>query len=214
MKIIKPSYVIERLDNGEEILRRLERYGRLAHKSEDMITPESARKFIKSILDMGHHSVIEHEYMTVRFICDRGVTHELVRHRLAAYTQESTRYCNYSKGKFGGEITVIEPYFWRQAVQEIDAKKLCLYERWKKACLDAEGSYLRLLDEGASAQEARSVLPNSLKTEIVVTANLREWRHIFKMRTAQDAHPQMREIMVPLLKEVQKRVSVLFDDIG
>lgn len=215
MRIVKPSYVIEFLQDGEEILLFLERIGRTCYKSEEKITPGSARKFVKMLLDRGHHSVIEHANMTVRFICDRGVTHELVRHRLCSFSQESTRYCNYGHE---GEITVIQPCFWLDGTYGYDpddSTKVAFpsWERWKKACQDAEGSYLRLLDIGASPQEARSVLPNSLKTEIVTTANLREWRHIFTLRTSKAAHPQMREIMVPLLAEVQSRVPVLFDDI-
>ena len=209
MRIIKSSYFIEKLDDGEEILRRIEWAGRTCYKSENKITEKSAKEFVAMILKRGHHSVIEHEYMTVRFICDRGVTHELVRHRLVAYSQESTRYCNYSKGKHGGEITVIKPCFWNF----FGAPGSSEYIMWKRACATAEECYLELLDLGASPQEASSVLPNSLKTEIVATANLREGRHIFTLRTAKAAHPQMREIMVPLLKEVQRRVPVLFDDI-
>jgi len=209
MNIIKPSYTIEKLDDGDEILAFIERCGRTCYKSEDAITPDTAKGFVKMLLKRGHHSVIEHVHMTVRFICDRGVTHELVRHRLVAYSQESTRYCNYSKGKYGGGIILIDPCFWDTS------KKTDVSQRneWKQVCREAEFYYLELLRKGASPQEARSVLPNSLKTEIVATANLREWRHIFTLRTAKAAHPQMREIMVPLLKEVQERVPVLFDDI-
>lgn len=209
MKIIKPSYTIEKLDDGDEILAFIERCGRTCYKSEDAITPDTAKGFVKMLLKRGHHSVIEHAHMTVRFICDRGVTHELVRHRLVAYSQESTRYCNYAKGNFGGEITVIGPCFWNIR-NNADANQQ--YE-WEQSCRQAESRYLELLRQGASPQEARSVLPNSLKTEIVATANLREWRHIFTLRTSKAAHPQMREVMVPLLKEVQGRVPVLFDDI-
>lgn len=212
MRIIKPSYIIEKLDDGEEILAFIERCGRTCYKSEDKITPDSARAFVKMILERGHHSVIEHAHMTVRFICDRGVTHELVRHRLVAYSQESTRYCNYSKGKYGGEITVIEPCFWPE--KDEHGNFATRHETWFFACRHAEDTYLHLVNVlKVSPQEARSVLPNSLKTEIVATANLREWRHIFKLRTSKAAHPQMREIMVPLFKEVQERVPVLFDDI-
>jgi len=217
MKIIKPSYTIEKLDDGDEILAFIERCGRTCYKSEDAITPDTAKGFVKMLLKRGHHSVIEHVHMTVRFICDRGVTHELVRHRLVAYSQESTRYCNYSKGQFDGGITVIKPCFWgnvhKPGTREGWVDPNTPYGMWMHTCQIAERSYLELMDEGASPQEARSVLPNSLKTEIVATANLREWRHIFTLRTAKAAHPQMREVMVPLLKEVQGRVPVLFDDI-
>ena len=209
MKSIKPSFIIESDIDGEIILKHIEKAGRTAYKTEDKIIPDSARKFVEKILDMGHESVIEHYNITVRVICDRGVTHEIVRHRMASYTQESTRYCNYSAGKFGEEITVIKPCFWISG-SEIDQKK---YEIWDGAMKAAEKAYLELINLGASPQEARSVLPNSLKTEIVMTMNLREWRHFFKLRTSNAAHPQMREIARPLLDEIKKQLPVIFDDI-
>lgn len=209
MKIIKPYFIIEDNINGEEILKKIEKAGKTAYKSEDNITSDSAKKFVKKIIDMGHESVIEHEKITVRIICDRGVTHEIVRHRIASYTQESTRFCNYSKGKFGNEITVIKPCFWDLSKEE-DRKK---YEIWEKAMINAEKAYMDLIKAGATPQEARSVLPNSLKTEIVMTANLREWRHFFKLRTDKKAHPQMREIAIPLLEEFKKIIPIIFDDI-
>jgi thymidylate synthase (FAD) len=154
---------------------------------------------------LGHESVIEHEKVSVRIICDRGVSHEIVRHRLAAYSQESTRFCNYSDDRFGNEITVVEPLFFEPGTRN--------WEIWRDAMLAAEEAYFTLLRNGALPQEARSVLPNSLKTEIVVTYNLREWRHFFRVRTSGRAHPQMREITVPMLKEFKERIPVIFDDI-
>lgn len=205
MKIIEPYFVIESIIDGHNILKKIEKAGRTAYKSEDHITLDSAVEFVDMINKRGHHSVIEHESVTVRVICDRGVTHEIVRHRLASYTQESTRYCNYTKGKFGGEITVIEPCFWN----EKDEK----YQVWKRAVIQTEKAYNKLIELGATPQEARSVLPNSLKTEIVMTMNLREWKHFFKLRTSEAAHPQMREIAIPLLNEFKKLIPVIFDDI-
>lgn len=155
--------------------------------------------------DPPHESVIEHFSITVRFICDRGVTHEMVRHRLASFSQESTRYCNYSKGKFGGHITVIRPCFWEHDTPE--------YNRWYAGCLMAEQVYLDMLKSGAKAQEARSILPNSLKTEIVMTANLREWKTVLRQRTAPMAHPQMRQLMTPLLAEFKSLIPVIYDGI-
>lgn len=209
MKLISPSFTIEDAIDGENILLKLEKAGRTCYKSEDKITFDSAKKFIKGIMASGHESVIEHEKVSVRVICDRGVTHEIVRHRLASYSQESTRYCNYSKDKFGNEITVINPCFWRSGSAE-DTEK---YAVWKASIEAIENSYFKLVELGASAQEARSVLPNALKTEIVMTMNLREWRHFFKLRTDQKAHPQMREIARPLLDEFKKLIPVIFDDI-
>jgi thymidylate synthase (FAD) len=205
MIVIEPSYEIEKLDYGREILKRLERAGRTCYKSEERITDESAEAFVRMIIERGHLSVIEHDNMTVRFICDRGFSHELVRHRLVAYSQESTRYCNYSKGKFGGEITVIDRCYW----EEDDPR----YIQWQNACVEASLRYHKLIGMGAKPEEARAVLPISLKTEIVATANLREWGHIFFQRTSPKAHPQMRELMVPLLHEVQSRVPVIFDNV-
>lgn len=213
MKVIQPSYQIvppegmSLFPSGIEILERLELIGRTCYKSEDKITPGSALKFANMIVhERKHHSVIEHASMTVRFIFDRGVSHELVRHRLCAFSQESTRYCNYSKDKFGNEITVIEPCFWEESS--------ILYQFWKDACETAEANYFSLLKAGAKPQEARSVLPNSLKTEIVTTANLREWRHILTLRTGAPAHPQIRQVMVPLLAEVKERIPILFADLA
>ncbi|MDR1436591.1 MAG: FAD-dependent thymidylate synthase [Candidatus Symbiothrix sp.] len=205
MKITVPCFVIESKLGGNEILKQIELAGRTSYKSEGSITADSAEEFVKMIMNNGHLSVIEHQFVTVRIICDRGVSHEIVRHRLASYTQESTRYCNYTKGKFGNEITAIKPCFW----DEEDEK----YQIWKQSIEYAEIAYNRLIALGAIPQEARSVLPNSLKTEIVMTMNLREWRHFFKLRAAGAAHPQMREIAVPLLKEFQKRIPIIFDNI-
>mgnify|MGYP000886966935 CR=1 FL=1 len=205
MKIIKPSYeIIDQID-GQAILKKLELIGRVSHKSEGKITETSAAPFVKKLIQLGDESVLEHVSITVRFICDRGISHELVRHRLAAITQESTRCCNYSQGKFGDEITVIRPDFLKEGSFK--------YVIWRYACMYAEQAYFHLLENGATPEEARAVLPNSLKTEVIMTCNLREWRHILSLRTNKRAHPQMRELMIPLLHELQNRVPVVFDDI-
>lgn len=210
MKIVRADFIIEDDFNGEVLLKKIEKAGRTCYKSEEKITSDSAKDFVKRILASGHESVIEHEKLTVRVICDRGVTHEIVRHRIASYSQESTRYCNYSKNSFGNEISVIEPCFWQSDSQE-DKQKLAA---WKQAMEEAEKAYMKLIELGATAQEARSVLPNSLKTEIVMTMNLREWRHFFRLRTSNAAHPQMREIARPMLDDFKKRIPVIFDDIN
>ena len=201
MDIVSPSHTILDDIDEEQVLLKLERCGRTAYKSEDKITTGSAEKFIAGILKRGHESVIEHVSISVRFICDRGVTHELVRHRLVAYTQESTRYCDYAKKG----VTFIRPFFW-----QVDALQ---YSLWQDAMRQAETTYNLLIENGATPQEARSVLPNSLKTEIVATANLREWRHIMKLRTSEAAHPQMRELMIPLLADFTRLLPVIFGDI-
>lgn len=164
MRVIEPNFEIMDKIKGEDILRKIELCGRVCYKSENSITSESARKFVKNIIKSGHESVLEHEKITVRIICDRGVTHEIVRHRIASYSQESTRYCNYSKDKFDGELTFIKPCFWDEDDEN--------YRLWKEAMKQVEQTYMKLILCGASAQEARSVLPNSLKTEIVVTMNV------------------------------------------
>ena len=205
MRIVSPGFTIMSMPDGDEVLKHIEAAGRTCYKSEDKITPDSAAKFVRMILKSGHESVVEHASATVRFVCDRGVTHELVRHRLAAYSQESTRYANYSKDKFGSEISVIRPIFWKEGTGG--------YARWERAMADAERAYLDLVEAGARPEEARSVLPNSLKTEIVMTANLREWRHVFKLRCAGPAHPQIREIMLPLLDEFNRRMPAVFGDL-
>lgn len=205
MKIINASYHIETPIDGAEILKRIEKAGRTCYKSEARITDESAEAFVRTLIERGHESVLEHESITVRFICDRGVSHEIVRHRLASYSQESTRYCNYNNDRFGSELTFIKPCFFKEWT--------LAYKQWSLAVSFAEKEYFALLDCACTPQEARSVLPNSTKTEVVMTANLREWRHFLKLRTAKAAHPQMRELTVPLLKELQERIPVVFDDI-
>ena len=205
MKVIKSRFeIIDNVD-GNRMLKRIELAGRVCYKSEEHITEDSARKFVKNILKSGHESVIEHEKITVRIICDRGVSHEIVRHRIASYSQESTRYCNYNKDKFGKELTFIQPLFWDENTEE--------YKIWLRTMQMIEDNYNELIKKGVQPQEARSILPNSLKTEIIVTMNLREWRHFFKLRTALNAHPQMQEIARAMLDEFQKMIPVIFDDI-
>jgi thymidylate synthase (FAD) len=207
MKIIKAGYEILTDIDGVKELQHIEKIGRVCYKSEDKITEdgESAKKFVKMLISRGHEAMIEHSSLSVKFIVDRGVSHELVRHRIASFAQESTRYCNYSNDKFGKEITVIEPLFFKD-----DFVKM---QWWKESCKESEKAYFGLLEEDATPQEARSVLPNSLKTEITITANYREWRNFFKLRTSKAAHPQMREVTIPLLKDLQILIPIVFDDI-
>lgn len=204
MKIIEPKVKLINSPSYSGLLSLIELAGRTCYKSESKITEDSAEKFVRNILKRGHEAVIEHGSVTVRFTCDRGVSHEIVRHRLASYCQESTRYCNYSKDGFGGEITVIEPSWCSEGDPA--------YEVWKKACQRAELAYFDLMSIGCSPQESRSVLPNSLKTEVVMTANMREWRHFLRLRTASAAHPDMREVAKMLLTEMKNRYPVFFED--
>ena len=214
MKIIDPSHTFETPIHGEHgraMVALIERAARTCYKSECKITAESASDFVRKITQVKKHvSVIEHASATIRFVCDRGVSHEIVRHRLAAYSQESTRYCNYAGEKFGKGITVIRPPFW----QPDDVQTSDRYFIWKMACEIAEEQYFALLARGATPQEARSILPNSLKTEVVMTANLREWRHVMQLRCAATAHPQMQQLMKPVLAEFKQHLPELFEDIN
>ena len=212
MKIIDAGYEIinpvSMADARNQIYQMIERAGRTCYKSENGITPESAAAFVQKIVKNHHEAMLEHGSMTVKFIVDRGVSHELVRHRLASFAQESTRYCNYANDKFDGELTFIRPYFFK-----VDSRELFW---WKDLCRHSEEVYLAMIAKGRTPQEARSVLPNSLKTEVIMTANMREWRHFFRLRAAGETgapHPQMAEVAVPLLKECQEYMPELFGDI-
>ena len=203
MRIIEPSVEILHAPDYQQMLTHTELAARTCYKSEDRIKDGSAEELIKRLIASGHHSVLEHQSISVRFICDRGVSHELVRHRLCSFSQESTRYCNYLGEKFGSALTFIRPMFFFG--DDIT------YQIWSDAMFAVESAYFDLLKEGASPQEARSVLPNSLKTEIVVTANIRQWRTMFEQRCAPAAHPQMRQVMLPLLHRFIENYAVFFE---
>lgn len=205
MRIIEPIVFIESNITQEQAMDIIERAGRVCYKSEGRISNGSSEKFIRGIIKRGHESVIEHVSITVRVICDRGVTHEIVRHRIASYSQESTRYCNYATDKFSNEITVIKPLFWKEGTKE--------YETWKQGMENCEEAYFRLIHLGASPQEARSVLPNSLKTEIYMTMNFREWRHFFALRCSSAAHPQMHQVANMILNQFKERYPLFVEDI-
>jgi thymidylate synthase (FAD) len=215
MKLIKPSHQI--LASPKDALLQIEQCAKTCYKSEPSQTIDKTEQFVANLIKRGHHSTLEHASMSVRFICDRGVSHELVRHRLVAVSQESTRYCNYS----GGVTFILPPwvditpgdYFMTgnepQKTTQIDFL-------WLQSMVFAEKAYMKLLDAGWSPQQARGVLPNSLKTEIVMTANIREWRHILALRATGIAgapHPQMKELMQPLLDELKLCLPTLFNDI-
>ena len=251
VKYVIPSFEILTPINRDEVLRRIELAGRTCYKSEDLITPESAAKFVKMIVGREHLSVIEHCIVTVKFIIPRGVSHEMVRHRIASYSQESTRYCNYSKTKFGNEITVIdqrpiiaekfgiELIYGTETVAKTEkmirvddsGQRLIsslmneenyvtlkttkmLMDVWMTAMIDAEQRYLDLTKLGLSPEIARGVLPIDLKTEIVMTANLREWQYVFSKRCSPAAHPNMRQVMIPLHEEFRKVLPEIFGEVG
>lgn len=205
MRIIEPSVKIITPIDGPAILKHIEQVGRVCYKSEDKIAEESAEKFVAGIIRRGHEAVIEHFNITVKFITDRGISHEIVRHRLASYAQESTRYCNYSQDRFENEITVIKPSEIKEGT--------VLYTDWKIAMRAAEKTYFELLSNGCKPQSARAVLPTCLKTELVMTVNLREIRHFIKLRGAADAHPDIRILAKDLLRQLKEQIPVVFDDL-
>jgi thymidylate synthase (FAD) len=221
MKIIKQSYEIlfpstdcecgkdGCLPPNDGFIREaklIELAGRTAYKSEDKISDTSYDAFIRGIIKRKHEAVIEFGTMEVKFVTNRGVTHELVRHRLCSFLQESTRYCNYGKDKFDNEITVIEPTTWDE-YSPLDQQD------WREAIEFAEKKYLALIAHGRSPQQARGILPNDLKTEICVRTNFREWRQIFRLRCASTAHPDIRALITPLRDECIKRLPCVFEDL-
>lgn len=207
MKVVRPDWRIAAMTESDptRLMKHLEAMGRICYQSEDDITETSYDKFLRGIIKRGHEAVLEHATVTAVVVCDRGITHEIVRHRIAAYCQESTRYCNYSKGKFGNEITVIKPPFWDQESTK--------YSTWKHACEVAEAAYFDLLSVGCTPQQARDVLPTSTKTQIGITMNMREWRHFFRLRCSPAAHPQMIEVAKLGLIDMYNYFPCLFEDI-
>lgn len=209
MKILEPYAQIESAPKYHEALAAVEFAARTCYKSELSDNIADAERFIRSVIKRGHESVLEHFSVTVRFICDRGVSHELVRHRIASFAQESSRFCNYANGKFGSEITVIKPH-------DLPERGIPYY-LWLEACRNAEETYNRLVNSGVKPETARSVLPTSLKTEVVMTANLREWRHFLKLRSVGvtgKPHPDMKLLADDLLRQFKERLPVFFEDIA
>lgn len=221
MKTIEAGYEILTpiSEGGIKELQHIEKIGRVCYKSEERISEdgESAKKFVDMLIKNGHEAMIEHSSLSVKFTVDRGVSHELVRHRIASFAQESTRYCNYSKDKFDGECNFIDlrpGIVLDNKCGKMTAGEIGLIMReWMLAMEDAEKHYMSMLELGATPQIARSVLPNSTKTEISITANYREWRNFFKLRVPSTAHPQMVEVTRPLLAELKEKLPVIFDDI-
>lgn len=208
MRAIKAYTQIYNDFDGQKILQKIEAAARTCYKSEGKIQEGSAEKLVTGLIKSGHEAMLEHTSVTVKFVVDRGISHELVRHRLASFAQESTRYCNYSKDDFGSDITFIIPEYLEYKSED--------WNIWKNTMELCEDAYFKMLDFGLSPQQARAVLPNSLKTEVVMTANLREWRHFFKLRalgTTGKPHPQMLEVTVPLLEDFKQMIPVVFDDL-
>lgn len=216
MKLLDAKYEILTDIDSDEIMMNLGTYAGVCYKGNNSDPSlETAKRVISNCIKNGHESVIEHEKITVKFFVDRGITHELVRHRLASFTQESTRYCNYSNDKFGNDVTFIDIHdIVHDCASYNEETCIAILNEWYKACEDSERHYFKMLKLGATPQIARSVLNNSTAATIVITANLREWRTILRLRTANNAHPQMIEVMRPLLKELKTKLPIIFDDIS
>ena len=227
MKLIQPSCEIL-TDMSQDFLGLIERAGRICYKSEDRITKDSAKKFVSMLIASGHESVLEHPSITVKFTTSRAIANQLVRHRIASFSQEPTRYVNYCSEKHGKELTFIYPEWINQLIGIFG---LCdfadgvikdlfkhpsygKYKAWKDCLQTIENTYTDLILLGAKPEDARSVLPSDLKTEIIMTCNLRQWRHVLKLRTSKKAHPDMRRLMIGLLCQLQEKIPVVFDDIN
>lgn len=203
-KYIEPKYEILTKIDKESFLLSCELAARTCYKSENKITEGSAEKLIKNLIKNKHLAMVEHcPNITVKFICDRAFSHELVRHRLCSFAQESQRYCKYENN----DMEFIIPY-WMYESRDIEERNM-FYD----VCHLTEQKYKELREKGLQAQAARCVLPNAVKTEVVVTANIREWRHLLQLRTAKDAHPEMQRVMRPLLEELKEKLPVFFEDI-
>lgn len=200
MRIVEQSVHLEWATPEPE--RIIERAGRTCYKSEEKITEGSAAKFVAMVLARGHESVIEHASASFRIVCDRGISHEIVRHRLCSYSQESTRYCNYGKSVNDGQVKFIAPPDLRGHAAKV----------WRDACIVAEQAYLELLRIGQPPEIARSVLPTCLKTELVMTCNFREWRHFLRLRWSPKAHPQMQEIAHGIRHTLVKLSPACFEE--
>lgn len=205
MRVVQQRYEIWDCPKSVDLLRKIERCGRLCHKSETRITEDSWRPFVVKLRNLQHESVLEHGSISVFFLTNRAVTHELVRHRIASFTQESQRYVAYLDNKPGNELCFVESVTRKSPSHE--------FTNWIEAMAHAEVCYMEALALGEAPEDARDMLPNSAKTELVITANLREWRYILKQRTSKAAWAQTRSLMIPLLAELKQRIPVVFDDI-
>ena len=203
MKIVEPWVEVEKID-GTKIMKRIERACRTCYRSEGKITEDSYKNLIKNCITRGHESVLEHEKVTVRIYSDIGSYKDLTRHRFASFSVELTRYCSYDKDKYGNEIKFINPVY-------IEDKKV--YELWQKTMQEIEKNYIEMKKLGATTDMCREVLPHSTAAEYTMTANIREWKHIFSLRANNHVHPSIRQIMIPLLKYFQKEMPEIFGDI-
>jgi len=211
MRIIRASYEIESLGDPDSALALIEKAGRKCYRSEGKAGPGTAPGFVSKRMSAGHLALVEFGWMAVSFTVNRGASHEFVRQRLASFAQESTRYCDYNSEKFGGELTFVEPCWFHEPGRKWNRNAAVL---WLEYMESAERAYLDARGIGFRPEEARDLLPHALRAEMMVAANFREWGWIFHLRTAHDAHPQMREVMKPLLRECRRRMPVIFDTVG
>lgn len=203
MNLVEPWVKVEKFD-GKQIMKRIERACRTCYRSEGKITEDSYKNLIKNCLTRGHESVLEHEKITVRIYNDIGSYKDLTRHRFASFSVESTRYCSYDKDKYGNQISVINPVY-------IEDKEI--YETWKKTIEEMEKGYMRMKELGATTDMCRNLLPHSTAAEYTMTANIREWKHIFSLRANNHVHPAIRQVMIPLLKYFKEQMPEIFDEV-
>lgn len=204
MIIIKPEIQVEEF-SGIKIMKNIERACRTCYRSEDKITEDSYKKLITNCINRGHESVMEHEKITVRMVCDIGVYKDLTRHRFGSFSIESTRYCSYNKDKFGNQIKVIEPV---NIPENTD-----MYKLWEETMQSIENNYMKMAQCGATPDQLRMILPHSTAAEVTMTCNIREWRHILSLRCSKMAHPSIRQILIPLLLYFKQEMPYLFNDI-
>lgn len=215
MKIIDPKIEVEKYD-GVKIMKNIERACRTCYRSENSITDTSYKNLLKNCINRGHESVLEHEKVTVRMICDIGVYKDLTRHRFGSFSIESTRYCAYDKDKFGGELVLIQPLFFSPLPEDKifpDTKEEMITIDWFESMYAVENSYLSMRSAGATPDECRMILPHSTAAEVTMTANIREWKHILELRANSHAHPSVQQLMIPLLLNFKENMPEIFDKI-
>ena len=204
MQLIEPKIEVEKI-NGKEIMKRIERACRTCYRSEEKITEDSYKTLLKNCITRGHESVLEHEKVTIRMTCDVGVYKDLTRHRIASFSIESTRYCNYGKDKFNSEVKFMKPCNIDEGTN--------VYELWKNTCENIEKNYIQMSKLGATPDELRMILPHSTAAEVTMTANIREWKHILLLRTSNHTHPSIRQLLIPLLIHFKEIMPEIFEDV-
>lgn len=204
MKLIEPEVFVEDYD-GKEIMRRIERACRICYRSEDKITDTSYKNLLKNCINRGHESVLEHEKISVKLVGDIGTYKDLTRHRIASFSVESTRYCNYGKDKFGNELKFMKPVHIEEGTKE--------YQIWEECMKNVEKAYIEMSNLGAFPDQLRMLLPHSTASEYALTANIREWRHILSLRCSSHTHPAIRQLLIPLLLKFKEDMPELFDEV-